>query len=182
MLRSLRNFIESENRDAMRTFVKRALRRARRDQGAALVEMAIVSSLLFAMLFGIFQISIALYAYNYVNEAAREGARWAIVRGGVCSTNTPNLDHCGATSADIQTYVQSLGFPYSGKLTASATWCNATADSNGHSSWSAQPCTGTNDQGSLVSVVVSLSYPLNIPFVKQIPLTLSSTSNMVVSQ
>ena len=158
------------------------LRHAKREQGAALVEMAIVSSLLFAMLFGIFQVSIALYAYNYVNEAAREGARWAIVRGTQCSTNTPSLDHCGATSANIQTYVQSLGYPYSGKLTASTTWCTATTDVNGHASWSAKPCTGTADPGNMVSVVVSVNYPLNIPFLKQIPLTLSSTANMVVSQ
>ncbi|WP_348262790.1 pilus assembly protein [Telmatobacter sp. DSM 110680] len=181
MLRYSRNRVKSKKAQPSGNLVEWVLQHAWRDQGSALVEMALVSSLLLAMLFGIFQVSIALYAYNYVNDAAREGARWAIVRGSQCSTNTPNLDHCGASSADIQTYVRSLGFPYSGSLTASATWCTATTTS-GVTTWSAQPCSGTKDPGNMVSVAVSLSYPLNIPFIKQIPLTLSSTSNMVVSQ
>jgi Flp pilus assembly protein TadG len=157
-------------------------RGVRSDEGSAVVEMALVSSVLFAMLFGIFEISMALYAYDYLTDAAREGSRWAIVRGSQCSTNTPTLDHCGATSADIQTYVQGLGFPFAKSLTAAATWCNATVNSSGVTSWATPPCSGTNAPGNEVSVVVTIQFPLAIPFIPTKTLSMSSTSSMVVSQ
>ena len=41
----------------------------------AILEIAISSSILFAMFFGVFQLSFASYTYHYVSDAAREGAR-----------------------------------------------------------------------------------------------------------
>jgi Flp pilus assembly protein TadG len=58
------------------------------DEGSNVVKMAVVSPVLFAMLFGIVEISLALYTYNYVSDAAREGTRYAIVRGSSCNVLT----------------------------------------------------------------------------------------------
>jgi Flp pilus assembly protein TadG len=157
-------------------------REVRSDEGAAIVEMALVCTILFAMLFGIFEMSLALYAYDYVSDAAREGARWAIVRGSQCSANTPTLDHCNASSSDIQTYVQNLGFPYASSVAVSTTWCNASVNSSGVTSWATPPCSGTNDPGNQARVVVTIQLPLAIPFVMNRPITMTSTSAMVVSQ
>ena len=51
------------------------------EQGASLVEMALSASVLFVLLFGIIETCMALYAYNFVSEAAREATRYAVVRG-----------------------------------------------------------------------------------------------------
>ena len=53
----------------------------RDDSGASLVEFTVSAAVLFMALFGIIQCSLGLYAYNYVSDAAREGTRYAMVRG-----------------------------------------------------------------------------------------------------
>src|SRR5215469_8508548 len=52
----------------------------RKSDGATLVETAMVSAILFALLFGLIQIGYAFYTYNFVSDAAREAARYASVR------------------------------------------------------------------------------------------------------
>ena len=158
----------------------------RKDSGSSLVEMAVVFPILGAMLFGIIQFSMALYTYDFLSDAAREGARWAIVRGGQCSTNTPNLDHCGALQADVQSHVQGLGFPYANSSTVTLSYQTATTgmDSSGNptTTWSA--CTGTNcnQPGNQVRVLVQCVYPIGVPFWKATQLTMTSSSSMVISQ
>ena len=75
------------------------------EEGAALLEFALSAAVLFMLLFGCISVCLALYTRNLVTDAAREGARWAIVRGASCTV----LADCSATSAEIQTYVRSLG-------------------------------------------------------------------------
>jgi Flp pilus assembly protein TadG len=93
-----------------RGWFSRAARRAgelRGDAGSSLVEAAVSFVFLIAAMFGIFQMSLALFAYHYVSETAREATRYAAVRGSSCT----NLTNCGATSAQIQTYIQGIAFP-----------------------------------------------------------------------
>jgi hypothetical protein len=121
-------------------------------------------------LFGIIGVSGALYTYNFVADASHEATRYAIVRGSACSID---FTGCPATSAEIQTYVQSLNYPgiVPANLTAVATWSGANT-------------TTTNAPGNFVSVTVTYTYPLNIPFWSQSGsiLRLSSTSQMAISQ
>ena len=42
------------------------------EEGTTLVEMAFASAILLSSLFGVIAISLALYVYNYVSDAARE--------------------------------------------------------------------------------------------------------------
>jgi Flp pilus assembly protein TadG len=146
------------------------------DEGANVVEMAVASSILFAMLFGIIQLSLALYTYNYVSDAAREGTRYAIVRGSSCSA----LTNCSATAAQIQTYVQNLGYPgvRAANTTASTTWFSPSASTP--VTWTAcgTPC---NAPGNAVQVTVTYSFGLSIPFVPKETLSLHSTSMMVIA-
>lgn len=52
----------------------------RRDaRGQSLVEFALIVPVFVLLLVGLFDVGRAVYAYNTVNNAAREGARWAIV-------------------------------------------------------------------------------------------------------
>ncbi len=76
----------------------------KRERGSSLPEMAIILVGLLAFLFAIVDFGRATYTYAFVAQLARQGARWAIVRGSQCVF----LDHCNATQAQIQAYVQSL--------------------------------------------------------------------------
>ncbi len=155
---------------------KQGSQRASGDEGSAIVEMAVVSSLLFAVLFGIIELSLALYTYNYVSDAAREATRYAIVRGSSCT----QLTNCGVTAAQIQTYVQGLGYPgmNSANTTATTTWYSPS--SSPPTTWTA--CGSTcNAPGDAVQVKVTYSFRLSIPFVPKSTLSLHSTSLMVIA-
>ncbi|HEY1581193.1 MAG TPA: TadE/TadG family type IV pilus assembly protein [Terracidiphilus sp.] len=153
------------------------LRRLRRDRsGAALVEFALCSVVFMMMTFGLIEGCFALYSYNFVSDAARWGARYAVVRGANCSI----MPDCGITSAQMQTALRANVFPgiNSNNLTASVTWYSASTS---------QPTTWTvcgtqcNSPGNAVNVHVSYSFPLGIPFWRGRTLGLSSTSQMVIS-
>ncbi len=49
-----------------------------RERGQALIEFAFVMPLLVLILMGVFDLGGAIYAYNVVSSAAREGARYGI--------------------------------------------------------------------------------------------------------
>lgn len=154
----------------------------RRDEGSALTEFAVAATLLFAVMIGIVQVSFILYDYNYVNDAARQGSRYAMVRGSTSCSNTPGLSNCNATAAEIQTWVQSLGYPgiTGSSVTVTTTWC--TASSGTPTTWGSCSGTTSNAPGNLVKVTASYPLSLGIPFSKKLSLSVSSTSEMVISQ
>jgi len=142
-------------------------RRAFRERGSTLPETVIVMGVLLAMMFGIMDFGRALYTYGFVANAAREGARWAIVRGSQCT----QLDHCSAQSADLQTYVQSLS---EGAMNAS----NITATL----AFPSPSCTSPdNAPGCVAEVTVKYPFTFIAPFVSSLKINMSSTSEMVIS-
>jgi len=166
----------------MRRTLRRALAVLCRDEGSNLVEMAISSTILFAMLFGICQVSIALYVYQFTSDAARQGTRYAMVRGGTSCTNTPNLANCNATADQVKTWVRglnSLGID-STKVTVTTTWCSASSTTP--TTWSSCSGATSNAPGNVVKVFVSYPLALSIPFSANPSITLSSTSQMVIAQ
>lgn len=132
-------------------------------RGQALVEFALVAFAFFALFFGILDFGRALFAYDFVGNAARMGARWAMVRGSGCSTGG-----CPATSSSVTSYLQSksAGLDTS-QLSAVVGWSNTTT------------CLTGNGAGCLVTVTVTYTYH----FVYRLPaITMTSASTMVVSQ
>ena len=88
------------------------LRFRRSQRGAALVEYAFVVILFFVLIFGISGFGHVLYVYHAINNAAKEGTRWAAVNGKTCSDDgscngTNGMNNGDATAAQIQTYVTS---------------------------------------------------------------------------
>jgi Flp pilus assembly protein TadG len=138
------------------------------EHGASLVEFALCSSILFMTLFGIFALCGALYSYIFVAEAARDASRYALVRGSACT----GFSDCGITSAQINNYVKSLGYPgiNTSSVTASAAWSGTNAPSNA--------------PGNFVTVTVTYIFPMNIPFWPHSGNTIhmSSKSQMAISQ
>lgn len=57
-------------------------------RGQSMVEFALILPLLILLLFGILDLGRAVYAYSTINNAAREGARWAIVDQTVADIRT----------------------------------------------------------------------------------------------
>jgi hypothetical protein len=148
----------------------------RGEGGASIVEFALSASVLLSLVFGIIGLSTALYSYHFVSYAAHEGTRYAIVRGSSCPAILAGCPGFG-TGVDVQTYLRSITYPgiVPGNLTATPTWPTT-----------GPPCTPSVDPcdnpGNLVKVTVSYQYPLKIPFLPTSVLTMSSTSQMVISQ
>lgn len=159
----------------IRGLTKRTPRR-----GSAAVEFAVASIILFAFMFGIMDFCRAVYAYEFVNYAARQGARYAMVRGAVSCPPfvTAGVSHCNASATDIQNFVKSLNMP---GIDPSQITINTTSTYV----WpgTGPGCTGGgNNPGCPVKVLVSYNYFSSIPFIRIRTLTLRSSSMMVISQ
>lgn len=161
---------------SFRASIRRALRA---DSGAELVEFAISSAVFFALSFAIIDFSLMMYSYFLVADAARVGARYAMVRGSSLSTDcsAPGPADCIAQPSDIQTFVRSSAFTGidTNNLTVSATWLT----SKGASCGTSDSC---KTAGSQVQVSAAYNFSLTLPFVPQITPDMSSTSQMVIAQ
>ena len=147
------------------------------DEGATVLEAAVGLVVLLGLFIAIVQISLALYTSHFVADAAREASRYAVVRGSMSCSTTPNLTNCNVSADDIQIWVRNLGYPGINpqQLSVSTTW-----PSTGSACYpSASPC---NNPGNLVKVAVTYAFPLNIPFWKSAAINLTSKSQMVISQ
>ena len=149
------------------------MRHARRERGASLVEMTLSLIVLLTLVFGIIEVSEALYTYEIISDAAREGTRYAMVRGSACSAP---ITPCPATSANVQTYLRGIALPGINPtlLTATATWPTTGSSCTP----SVSPC---NNPGNVVQVTVNYSFRMALPFVRTSTITLTSTSQMVIS-
>jgi Flp pilus assembly protein TadG len=153
-----------------------------REEGSSLVEYSLACSVFFAMLIGVFQMSLAFYTLDYVSDAAREGSRYAMVRGSNSCANTPNLTNCNVTSNQVQSHVRGIAYPgiVPANLTVSTTW--QTASTTQPTTWSACSSGTCNAPGNLVTVVATYALPLSVPFVPSLSFNLTSKSQMVISQ
>jgi Flp pilus assembly protein TadG len=151
--------------------------------GSAILETAFSLIILLTFLFGIIATCMMLYTYHFISEAAREGTRYAIVRGstagaGNCAAPGPAtcIAQGGNDAGDIATYVKGLSFPGidPGNMTVNSAWSAYV-----HGNSCGTPC---NSPGNLVTVTVTYNFPLTIPFVPNRSYAMSSTSAMVISQ
>jgi Flp pilus assembly protein TadG len=145
------------------------------DDGAAMVEFALTSTILFMTIFGILSFSLVIFAHHQVSEAAREGSRYAMVHGNSC---TVNGNSCTVTTSEIQSYVRNLSLPAinTSALNVATTYSSYPTGST------CTPNANCENAGDLVTVVVTYSAPLNIPFVPSSVLSMTGSSSMVISQ
>ncbi|HXO17590.1 MAG TPA: TadE/TadG family type IV pilus assembly protein [Candidatus Dormibacteraeota bacterium] len=138
----------------------------RSERGAGLPETAIVMMALLLFMFGVIDFGRGLYTYSFVANAARQGARWAIVRGSQsCTNSNNNLSGCNAKQSDVVAYVQSLsnGATDPSQIGVTPTWTAC-----------------GNAPGCVVSVKVTYPFKMLGPLTGT--LNMSSTSQMVISQ
>jgi Flp pilus assembly protein TadG len=135
------------------------------ERGDAAIEMMLSVPIMVCFIFGLMQVCVAYYGYERISEMAREGTRYAMIRGATCETSTGSS--CTISAATLQTYVTGLGIPdlAGGTTSAVATFPD-----------------GDEAVGHRVQVVVTYVFPYKIPYVESQSYTLSSTSVMYFQQ
>jgi Flp pilus assembly protein TadG len=153
------------------------------ERGSSLVEYALVFLLLMTMILGMVDFSHAIYAYHFISNQARDATRYASVRGFTCggdsSCTAANSASgtAGPTSlTDIQDFVKNVpnGIDPS-KLTTTVDWPIQAA--------SPAACTNIalNYPGCTVRVEVSYVFNFSSTFVSKTALTLTTTSQAVIT-
>jgi Flp pilus assembly protein TadG len=135
------------------------------EDGSTLVEFAVTVPTLFALIFCFINICLMMYSYVMICQSAREGTRYAMVRGASCpSTATPT---CEVTAAQVNTFVSGVTTPNvaGGTVTPTTTYPD-----------------GNESVGSHVQVTVTYAYHVMLPFVPNKTFTLSSTSKTTIIQ
>lgn len=126
--------------------------------GQAIVEFAMVATVFLLLFFGITEMGIVVYQYSSVCTAAREAARYAMVHS---PANTQNP----ATTAQIQ----QIAIDHAPFLSTANVSVSFPADPT---------LPGQKD----AQVAITYNYTQQIPFMSPVTLTLTSTSQMLVSQ
>jgi Flp pilus assembly protein TadG len=129
----------------------------RNQKGAVIVEHALIFLLFFVVLYAIMEFGRIVYLYNSLAGATREAARYAIVNGSRSASP--------ATNADIRARLLRWGVGFDPtSLTVNTTW------------------TPNNAPGSKVRIESSYNISLMSGLIYNAPLTISSRSEMVISQ
>jgi Flp pilus assembly protein TadG len=148
------------------------------EEGSAIMETAMSSIILLTFMFGVIETGFAFYSYHFISEAAREGSRYAMVRGSsagsACATYSSSA--CQASTSDIQNYVKNLGFPGIDPGQITVTVANAGYPAGVVCS----PSASCNNPGNMVTVKVDYSFPLVVPFIPAHTYAMSSTAAMVI--
>ena len=141
------------------------------EKGQTIVEFTVVFLFFLLFVFIIIEAARAIFAFNTAGHAAREGVRYAIVRG---STSTCPGE-CPASAANIENYVRGKAVGVDLK-TVDVCWWENTPDcqSDPHNPEHKTP-------GSTVQVRVEVDYNPVLPLVPSGVIPLSSTSHMVIS-
>jgi Flp pilus assembly protein TadG len=153
------------------------LMRRQRRSGSALVETAIVYPVLFLLILGIIMIGIAVFRYQQVAHAAREGARWAAVHGAKYAEETGNT---AATDQDIfdNAIHPQLAKIDTANITYSVTWNTSNKQTRPYVY--TDPVTGVSRVREVANTVsVTVQYSWDTGFFGVIPV--SSTTVMTMS-
>ena len=139
----------------------------RRSRGQALVEFAIVAPIFFLLMFGIIDFGRYVYYVQILNNAAREGARYAIVHGSNSFQPTGPSPNDPTIEAVVRNYA--IGVVGNG----------AVLDVD--STWGIPLNPPTNNRGSKVTVSVTYAFHSLIPIVPIPPITITGGSILVIN-
>lgn len=150
-------------------------------EGSSLLEFAIAVATLLTAIIGIVSAALALSAYHYTANAAREGARYAMVRGSTwkVACAAPSTYGCTATGNSVKAYLVAIAPTgmKSANTAVTTTWPGTTAA--GTACYSGN---GLNGPGCSVRVDVSYTFKMTLPLLPKKTLQFSSSSTMPISQ
>ncbi len=140
-----------------------------REGGQALVEFSLVSIVFFLIVFGLVDVGRAVWNYNTLAHATREGTRYAIVHGANSSDPSgPGSSHYSPPNSDenvtetVQSFGQSLN---PSRLTVEADWTD-----------------GTNNPGDSITITSEYTYEPMFNLFGMISFDMQSSSTMTISQ
>lgn len=155
--------------------------RRRRTRGQTLVEFALVAPWFFLALFAIIEGGRFVFFYEVLNNATREGARYAIIHGSNAADGCPSGpmaggNPCDPSGANVKTAVVNAAFRLAsvGQFESlEAYWCPASGP---------KPCPGDelfNDRGNPVTVRATFTYHAVMPLLP--PIQITSESSLVIN-
>jgi Flp pilus assembly protein TadG len=139
-----------------------------RERGQALVEFALVGIVFFLIVFGMIDVGRAVWNYNTLAEATREGSRYAMVHG-ANSSDPSGPGSAYYTPPNSDTKVTETVARYSSGLDSSS----LTVESE----WP----DGTTDVGSHVTVTSRYTYDPMFNFLGIVSFTMTSSSTMEIT-
>lgn len=145
--------------------------RSSRTRGQALVEFSLVAPLFFLLLFAIIDFGRYVYYVQVLNNAAREGARYAIVHGAasLSPTGPPDDPSGAAVIGVVRNYaIGVIGINDPSMLTVTPTW-------------GTPPAVPDNDRGTTVTVEVTYAFTSAIPLVPIPPVSVKGASTLVIN-
>ena len=170
-----------------------ALKRCvREDHGQSLIEGALSMLVVLMFVFGVIELSMAMYNFHYLANSAHEAARYAIVRGSSwgtpCDSNGTvgsgyGSSQCTASTTDIANYVTNRGYP--GISIAANNVCvqyYSSVPSKSSTNCTTSSGTLSNDPGDVVEVRIRVPYQIALPGLPTYTWNLQSTSLMVIAQ
>lgn len=161
-----------------------------RGRGQALAEFALVAPLLFLLILGTIEAGRFVFFYELMNNATREGARYAIVHGAdsICPSGPPpagQTNSCDPLGVNVKAAVQdaALNLAGSGDLFAyEPVWTSRGSLGNPSPG---DVSSGNNGRGEYVTVFLDFTYQ---PLVEQVlgvgvlpDIVISSESTLVVN-
>jgi Flp pilus assembly protein TadG len=165
----------------------RATSPSRRRRGQALVEFVLVAPIFFLLLFAIIDFGRYVYYVQILNNAAREGTRYAIVHGdrGIPSSGPPPI---GSTSFDpsgnnVRAVVRNYAIGVIGSVPAdfvvAVRWCATTACPDVPAG--TPDGDGTNVRENTVTVNVTYRFKSLIPVVPIPAIQIEGASTLVIN-
>jgi len=132
----------------------------RGDRGSATIETTISLTILFSLAFWLFEMSLFVYTYAVLDDAAHEGIRYAIAHGADSSDcSGPTTGCTDLTGANVTAVVSSVAKESLHNISAMTVIV------------SYPDATGSNP-GSLVTIAISYHY---VPFFKSVALNQTAT-------
>lgn len=153
------------------------MNRRHRSRGQALVEFALVAPVFLVFVFAIVEGGRFVFFYEVLNNATREGARYAIIHGSNAADGCESGPMAGGGSCDpsgerVKAAVVNAAFRIanSGSFDSlDVFWCPASGP---------KPCPGNelnNDRGNPVTVRAAFTYDPIMPLLPGIQITSEST-------
>ena len=140
----------------------------RSERGQALVEFSLISIVFFLLVFGMVDVGRAVWNYNTLAQATREGARYAIVHGGDSSDPSgPGSAYYTPPNTDsmVTQQVEKFGGGLNpSQLTVQTVWPE-----------------GSNISGSQVTVTSQYEFEPIFDFLGLVSFTMTSSSTMLIT-
>jgi Flp pilus assembly protein TadG len=134
----------------------------RSQAGQALVEFSLAVIVLMVLVIGVVEAGRAVWNYNTLSNAVREGSRYAIVHGGAAADPAGPIPNNAQVELQVEQFASGLD---TGDLTVTSTWLD-----------------GNNNKGSRVRVSATYDFDTIFSSLLGIPaVTMTSTSTLNIT-